>query len=289
MKRLFLSVFAFSLFLSLGFPAFGGNDPLVIGARRTAMGSAYTGITGDFWQLFSNPAGLGGLPGMQAGAAVERRFLMSSLNSGAFGFAMPFKERHAFGVYGATNGFDLYMESRIGLSYATTILEKVNIGARFNYLRTSIQSYGNAGAPVLDFGVITPISKSLSLGASVYNANLASLDKELNEDIPTVLSIGVVYLPSDKVTLVADFEKHINFDLDIRGGAEYRINKTLSARAGFTTNPVSVNMGAGLNFNQLQIDISNSHHADLGYSGQLSLSYNFGSLPSKKTEIESEE
>ncbi len=277
--------FVLLLFLLAAIPFLhAGNDPWLLGGRRVAMGGAGNSNSADLWSLFANPAGMAGLDMMRAGLAVERRFMLASLNAGGFGFGMPFREKHVFGVYAAASGFDLYRENRIGLNYATEILDVVNLGARLNIYNTSIQSYGSAMSPVLDFGITAPVSRQFSAGASVANANLANLSREINEEIPTVLSIGVAYRPSSKVSLVADMVKHVDFPADFRAGLEYKLNSLLSIRSGIATAPVSLNYGFGLKIKNLNLDFGNSHHSDLGYSGHLSIGIDLGNSGAKPAE-----
>ena len=265
-------------FLIFSLQGFAGNESQPTGARKIALGNAYTGVGSDFWALYSNPAGLAGLDQMQAGVHFERRFLLSQLNYGAFGFAAPFKKKHIVAVDGSGYGFASYSEMRAGLTYATTVLERVNLGAKLNYTQTSILQYGSAGTFYLDLGVNTSLTENLNVGFHVFNANRAYIKKEIQEQVPTILSLGVAYNVSDKVLWVADVEKHINYQVAFKTGIEYKFHEKFCARAGMNTYPVSFHAGAGINLKNLQVDIANSYYLDgVGYSPQLSLSYRFGS------------
>lgn len=258
--------------------AWAGNENQPAGARRISLGGAYMGVRGDFWQLWGNPAAIAGVSGMEAGASVERRFLLNKLNFGTVGFVMPFQDKHYAGISMSGFGFSSYTESNVGLTYATTLAGRLSLGAQVNYTRTSIDFYGATGAVVVNAGVNALIAEGLSLGFRVYNANQANIRREAaDEKIPTLLDLGLAYNVSDKVLLVADVQKQVNFPTSFRGGVEYAFLKNFKARLGATTQPTTLNAGVGFSAKSLDIDFSNSFHETLGYTPSLSLNYRFKS------------
>lgn len=254
-----------------------GNENQPAGARRVGLGSAYTAVQGDFWQLFMNPAGMAGLTAPQAGAYFERRFLLNEINYGTAGFAMPFQERHVAGIEFGGFGFASYSESRIGLAYATTILDRFSLGAKFNYTRTAIANYGSASALYIDLGLLAKVTNDLSLGFRVFNANQANLDREIGEQIPTTLDLGLAYHASDRVLILFDMQKQVNYPVSFRGGLEYGVLDFLRIRAGASTAPVTLSAGLGLDYKGFEFDFANTLHEYLGYTPSVSLSYRFNS------------
>lgn len=251
------------------------NENQPSGARRISLGNAYTGVRGDFWSLYANPAGMAGIGNMTVGAFLERRFLLSEMNYGTVGFVTPFKEKHFAGVDFAGFGFGGYSESRIGLAYATTLLDRFSLGAKLNFARTSIETYGAASALFVDIGLNARVMEGFTLGFRVFNANQAELNTEINEKIPTTLDFGLAYQVSDKVMIVGDVQKQVNFAFSFRGGVEYAIMDKLKARIGASTQPVTLNAGIGLALNSLDIDFASSYHEFLGYTPSLSVNFRF--------------
>ncbi len=278
MPVLKLRILLFLLAVGLIVPtlAIAGGENQAAGARRVGLGFAYTGVRGDFWSLFMNPAGIAGIQQMEVGAFVERRFLLNEINYGTIGFVTPFKEgKHFAGLDLGGFGFAGYNESRIGLTYATTLFDRLSLGAKANYTRVSIDNYGSKGALFVDAGLNCILSKHVSLGFRIFNANRAELQKEQDEKIPTTLDVGVAYQVSDKVLIVADIEKQVNFPFSFRGGVEYAPAKFLKARIGASTQPVTVSAGFGLVVKGLNVDFANTLHQYLGYTPSLSLSWKF--------------
>lgn len=285
--RRYHKIFSFcllALLVSLSGNLFAGGENQAAGARRVGLGFAYTGVRGDFWTLFHNPAGIAGIKQMEVGAFVERRFLLNQLNSGTIGFVMPFNgDRHFAGFDVSSFGFGGYSDSKIGLTYAALLLEKLSLGAKVNYVRTSIPDYGTKSSVFVDFGLLASITENISAGFRVYNASQSYISKPLEEKIPTTLDVGIAYQASDKVLVVADVQKQVNFSASFRGGIEYAILDILKARIGASTNPTTLNAGLGLVLkNGLNIDFANTLHQHLGYTPSFSLSWRFRSKSESK-------
>ncbi|MEM6264893.1 MAG: hypothetical protein AAGI38_20445 [Bacteroidota bacterium] len=275
MKQLY-----FLLALLLGFPLqhFAGNDPNpAVGARAISLGYAYTGIRGDFWTIFHNPAGMVGTPGVSVGAYYERRFGLRELTYGSAGAVIPFMGKHYGGIEMGSFGFDAYRESRIALGYATELLDRVAIGVKAHYNNLNIQNYGSTNSIFASIGINTKVTEELHLGFSVYNANRARLQTESGEEnIPTVITAGLAYQPNEKFLIVSDVQKDVDHPVSFRFGTEYKLLPYLAARIGVSTEPLSWNAGLGVNWEDFYFDFAFGFHERLGYSPHVSLSYNFG-------------
>jgi len=258
--------------------SFAGNDPFPVGARTLSLGGAYSGVRGDFWSLFNNPAGISGMSHGEVGVYVERRFMLKELTYGSAGFAMPFKDIHAAGIEVGTFGFDSYRETRIGLNYAATIMDVVSLGAKVNYAILSIEGFGSTSAVYVDVGVNTQVSKTVSLGFSALNVNRAKLvtSGEVEDRIPTVLTAGVAYKPSDKVLLLVDVQKDIAHPVTFMGGVEYEFIDGFMARVGGSAKPRMISGGLGMNLKGIKFDFAATYHQQLGFTPHIGLSYNFG-------------
>lgn len=267
--------------LLLPCPAFAGLDPQPpTGARTISLGNAYVGMRSDFWALFHNPAGISGLGQIEGGAYLTRRFNLKELTYGSAGVVLPFREHHTAGLAFTSFGFEAYQETRLGLTYATTVLDIFSIGAQLNYASINIANYGSSAAFYVDIGVNTMLSDELSLGFSAANVNRARIMTETGEeDIPTLFTAGLAYQPSEKVLLVADVQKDVDHAVSFRGGVEYAIIPALKARLGMSNQPLTWNAGFGLALKNLDIDFAFGYHEQLRYSPHISLHYRFGGNP----------
>ncbi len=259
------------------FPLFlhAGVDPApASGARAISLGRAYVGLGSDFWSLYHNPAGIAGIGQMQVGAFFEQRFFLKELTYGGAGFVAPFGEQQAIGVSLSSFGFSAYRENQASVAYGIRLFDKVSFGASFHFANIAITDYGNGNAFFANVGLRYELSSTLSLGVSAYNVNRARLRTQTGEDyIPTQLTAGIAYYPTDKVLIVVDVQKDIDHPISFRGGIEYALLPALKIRTGVSTEPLTYNIGLGLEYQRLQLDIAFGVHEQLGLSPFLSLAY----------------
>lgn len=267
----------FAVFICLHSGAQAGIDPPPgIGARSVGLGYAYTAVGSNFWSLFHNPAGIAGTSAIETGVYVERRFNLSELTYGHAGIVFPFGGKQAIGAELGSYGFDTYRENRAALSYGVMLLERISLGAKINYANIIIAGLGSTNALVATVGGQVHINKTLSLGFTGYNVNRAGIQSlGGTDDIPTLLTAGVMYRPNEKVMIVADVQKDIDHPVSWRGGIEYAFVPSLYARLGMSTEPLSVNAGLGLLYRNLSVDAAFGFHERLGYTPHISLSYRF--------------
>ncbi len=203
----------------------------------------------------------------------ERKFLLKELSYNAAGITIPTKSG-VFGFSANYYGFDLYNEKKIGLAYSRLFTEKLAAGIQFDYLGTSISEYGNASAFTFEAGLMMKINEKISAGVHVFNPVRINVGFA-EEKIPTSISLGLSYMPGDKVLLAAETKKNIDDPAQLCLGVEYQVIDALHLRVGIETNPSVYSFGIGINIKQLKIDAGTSYHLVLGASPQLSISYLF--------------
>ncbi len=94
------------------------------------------------------------------------------------------------------------------------------------------------------------------------------------EDLPTILSIGLVYQASEKLLLMGEVQKDIDFKANIKAGIEYHIFESFRLRAGIGSVPSTMSFGLGYQWkNGLQINLASNYHQTLGFSPAFGLQY----------------
>ena len=262
------------IFILVGWNAAAQNGALsAVGARGIAMGQ--TGVTfRDVNSLFGNQAGLAHLEQFAGLAFAERRFLLEEIQSFSFGAAYPTRSG-TFGLALNYFGFEAYNEQRIGLAYGRKLFERFSIGAQFLLLNTRIPDYGSKAALTFELGVLAELIPQLNIGVHVYSPARVSITEDAY--LPTVLRIGLNYLPSDNLSLMAEVEKDIDYAARTKVGVEYKIAPPLALRLGVATRPTSLSFGLGyLLSNGLSLDIASSYHQVLGFTPAAGVSYGLG-------------
>ncbi|MEM7659763.1 MAG: hypothetical protein AAF399_26860 [Bacteroidota bacterium] len=284
MKRFFITRIAHSLLGMLGamlcwLPCYGQGTQAVQGGGARAAGLAYahTAVEGDAWSGVYNPASLPGGEGLQVGLYLEQRFLLSELSLGQAVASFPVFEDQAIGVEVASFGFSEYRENFAGLSYGITFLDKISVGAKLAYTTVQIPTYGSTGALMVQIGSRVQLNPELSLGVSAFNVARARWEVQgREENLPTSISAGLAYQPSQKVLLVADVHKTELLPISFRGGIEYHLHRLLCLRVGVITEPLGFHGGLGLKLQQWTLDLAASYTDLGGYSPHLSLTYRMG-------------
>lgn len=264
---------------------FASNENSPIGGRSAALANSSVTLN-DFWSVHNNQAGLAFFDHIAFGFYYENRYMVKELGLRAGAFVVPTKS----GVFGLNYnyfGYTKYNEQKIGLAYARKFGEYFSIGLQLDYLSTRIaEDYGNKNTFTFELGIRTKLSESFVIAAHIYNPIGVKIEDEYNERIPTIFKLGLSYKLSDKLLLAIETEKDLVYKPLIRGGIEYEIVEQAIVRFGYSTLPSTTgsqnfsisslySFGFGLNLNKLKIDFSSTIHQTLGWSPQVSVSYNF--------------
>ncbi|MDQ7052138.1 MAG: PorV/PorQ family protein [candidate division KSB1 bacterium] len=239
-------------------------------ARATAMGGAFTAITGDLASMHWNPAGLSYITGIEATFLHSPWLAEMDFNYFAFAFEIP-----GMGVMGAsitslTSPDDLVRtvqqpegtgelfsasDLAISLSFARQLTDHFAIGGSVRYVRQNIW-HSSANGIAADIGAlfITPF-RGIRLGASIinYGSNMRMDGRDLRFSYdPDPDNQGNV----EFVNALLETES-FPMPLVFRVGISGELYKTESVRLSFgldalhpNDNSESINGGAELAFNE---------------------------------------
>ena len=238
--------------------------------KSAGMGQV-NAISQDVYSLFGNQAGLAFVPEFSAMAAAERRFMLPELQTVAAGAVLPTRSG-TFGLSVLSFGFETFRQQKIGLAYARLLGKNFALGAQFDYLQTRIDEYGSKGALTFEAGMQAVISKKVILGTHLVSPVPVEWTEE--ERLPTIVRMGLAWMPSDKALVALEFEKDIDFPLRFKGGFEYEIAGPVTLRSGFGINPATFHAGIGIRISEkLQADVAGSYHQVLGFSPAAAVRY----------------
>jgi hypothetical protein len=249
------------------------------------LGNASATFSNEVWAVANNPAGLGLLTRPTAGAHLENRYLIASLNVAAAAVALPLgvvepaaagqPARASRGVLGAEAqrfGGALYNEVRLGAAYGYR-LGAVSIGGRLDLLQVSFQDLGSRRTVAASLGgQADVVPERLTFGVYLYNLNQTKLANYQDERVPTVLRAGLAYRPSKQVLLLAETEKDIEYDAGLKAGLEYLPLPAVAIRAGYASLSHQTTGGVGVRAGSFQFDYAAGWHSALGLSQFLSVS-----------------
>lgn len=254
--------------------SFGGNDNVHFGGRSAGLGHSSVTLY-DVWSTHHNQAGLGWLDKQEAGIFFQNRFLVKEMSYMGFAYAHPIKSG-TFGVSFSNFGYSQYGESKFGVAYGMKLSDRITTGVQVNYHNTRIgNNYGSNSAVTGEIGLQAKLNSNLSLGFHIFNPTRTKLDDFNDERIPTTMRFGLNYSFSEKVFVTAEVEKDIDYGAIFKGGIEYKANDKIYLRTGIGSNPGLVTFGAGVYLENFKIDIATGHHQVLGFTPEISLSYQF--------------
>jgi hypothetical protein len=244
------------------------------GARAAALGNASVTLP-DLWALGNNVAGIASLEQAQVGAYVENRFGVRAFSTVALQAVYPTTKYGNYGLSMSRFGDELFSQQHIGLGIGHK-LGQFSIGAKADVWQVAAEGYGSRKAVALSVGGQAEIVPGLYFGANAYNVNQAKLAAFDDERLPTIMKAGLGYRPYQKLLLLAETEKHIDFSADFKAGIEYQLlPEKVAVRSGFSTLTNRATFGLGFRARHLLADYAFGSTTLLGQSHHLSLSYTF--------------
>lgn len=246
-----------------GFSTAGGANFLGLARAGTALSGTES--------IYLNQAGITGVHNLAFDLSVERRYNLEELTQISLAAIKTFKSG-TFGIMASNFGFSAYNEQKIGLAYGRKLAKNISLGGQLDMLRYNIDQVGSSNVFSFEIGMLTHISEQLTLGAHIFSpvhVKINDIDK-----IATRFRLGLKYIPSKKIFILADADKTVEKGLEIKIGVGYNPIKVLSLMTGFNTLQSSWHFGALLNIDdtyRIKTAIGSSHV--LGNSPAISLQY----------------
>tara|TARA_B110000037_G_scaffold132781_1_gene150696 strand:+ start:929 stop:1768 length:840 start_codon:yes stop_codon:yes gene_type:complete len=265
-------LYSFIFTICISTLSFAGGENLVAGANHAGMGGTNAAAQNVF-SAHNNPAGMGFVKKISFGLYTDLPYLVKGVNNFNLSSVIPVQKVGAFGVDINYKGFSAYNETSAGISYARQFADIVSVGIKFDYLRLAIADNGSKNLFAFGVGLQYQPFKVFRIGASVYNPISMKLDAAYNEKVATTFTIGLAYLPSNKLSILVDAEKELDENIRLKAGIEYNPLKPLFLRIGAATNPTLITFGLGTEFKNFKLDASASWHLALGITPQISLVY----------------
>jgi hypothetical protein len=240
-------------------------------ARASALGHATTALASASG-VHANPASPSAHAARVATLFARQSFGIAELRYAAAHLTEPFSWGALSGG-ASTFGFDAYREVHLSAGAARGFRlgtsRRVHVGLTARYYHTAIEGFESAGALGLHAGLLVRVLPTLDFGVHATNLNAPSLTD--GEPLPQTLAAGLSYGAGDRLRVVVDAFKDIDFPLALRGGIEVHPVPVLALRTGVAAEPTRFTAGAGVLLGRLQADVAAEQHQDLGWSPSASL------------------
>ena len=264
------------LVLGLASPGHAVFDDLELSPRARALGGSYASLSSDAYAIFYNPAGLVSLEGMDLRGTYYQPFNLGFARTNAVAFAMPLSK---WGTFAAGycdfrveyEGTVLSVERTFTAGHAFTLMEDISSSLSFGYAinfynldygppSVSGVDLGSQWSMGLDVGFLARLRERTTAGVFAKNLNNPTVGEPDEEDLPQRVAGGIAYRPYDGVITTAEVGKELGKETQLHGGVEFRIVEPLSMRFGVQTKPNLFDVGVGLEWRQVQVDIAYTHH-----------------------------
>lgn len=256
-----------------------------IGARATAMGSAFVSVADDASAIYWNPAGVARIYKNVVNVNHSAWLADISFTQAAYVFHVGFLP----GTF-AVNARSLYMDAQpvrtvfrpdgegrsfdagdiaFGVTYARSLTDKFSAGISANYVQSTLASY-QASAYTFDFGTLYDTGyRSLRIGMSIQNLGSDMKFIEDTVKMPSVFRVGMsMSLYEDathRVLSSAEFSHPPDNNERANWGVEYGFKEFFFLRGGYLFKYDLERFSAGMGF---KVPSSLNSEATVDYSYQ---------------------
>ncbi len=279
---------------------------LGVGARPSAMGETFAGVTGDVNSVYWNPAGLAGLErgelsmthalwlqGITYSNIVYGQRAFGGTIGAAFNILTTGDIQEADNT-GLRLSDNYNMSDTMGIVSYARGWNNLSLGANLKYISSRIQTE-NAQSYAADIGALysgfRPWGRKLGVGLSVQNLGTKAKYVSEANSLPVIVRAGGS-LDLFKGLLVASDLNYIEKVINIHIGAEYTRAfgpLTVALRAGYKDDTVKelgalsgLTAGMGIKLSDWQFDYAWNSFTDLGITHRISMGYKFGGLNAEK-------
>jgi hypothetical protein len=255
-------------------PCHAGTNVFPHGSRAAALG--YMGVVNtDIFATYNNQAALGFFSSPQAAVHYENKYFTEALNLSAAAFAMPVPAAGVLGVDLCSFGYARYRETRMGVAWGKQLSTRTAVGAQLCYHLVQVAEYGATSALTAELGLLAEPIENLWVGAHVFNFTSSRyFSNSYHERLPVIFDVGMGYRLAQHASLLVGAKIESGQAAQAKAGVEVVVFKTLALRLGVLVKPVELFAGFGYTYHRLHIDMAFSRHETLGYTPQISLSYN---------------
>jgi hypothetical protein len=256
-------------------PVFCQSDPMTQsqGARSQGMGNLKLNLP-DSWSIFNNVGVMDRVDQSQISAGYDNRYGLKDLNtlsiSGAF--------KYEFGTIGAgisRFGGDLFNQHLLGLGFSNT-LGITSLGAKIEWFQTQIEGFGTGNSLMFSFGGLAELGPKTRFGANFSNINRARIGKNTSQKQPTLIQMGITYLPAKQISIHSELEKEVDTKPIFKVGLEYMPASWALFRTGISSHPARASFGLGFRKEKFGFDYAYGQNSALGRTQHLSLILQLG-------------
>ena len=262
-------IFCFWLMFSIHTSAQIDLSTQAFGAKSQGLGTTKL-YHRDAWSLANNVGALDRITDSEIGIAVDQRFGIQELSTVALSGVFISQKGRSIGIGIARYGGELFNQHRLELGLGTT-RGIVSFGLKAGWFQTHIEGFGTGNAFQFSLGGLAELGPKFFFGTQLSNVNQAKISKYSSERLPTLLQMGITYLPSENLEIHTELEKELDQSPIFKFGLQYSLEKWIFLRTGIHSYPTALNFGLGLQKKNYGLDYAYGQNTALGSTHHLSL------------------
>lgn len=261
-------------FLLSATPSFAQTDFSESDSYSLSVGGASVTLETPF-AAFYNQAGLAGLQKISAAVYYQQLYLTNDFTEMSGVVCLPLKTG-TFALSVWQTGMTGYHENRFGLAFAKKLGPQLSSGLQFSYYMMDFPENGTTrGTFLFEMGARYEFPGKQTLGIHLFNPFGAGVQSNFNQrSLPVALKVGAGFPLGGKLKTYLGTSGDLEGNYKLHGGFDYQPHEHFSLRGGLSGKPVRYAAGVGYRWNFLQTDLAVIHHAVLGYSPSVSLTFN---------------
>ncbi len=198
-------------------------------------------VTSGANALFTNFSATAGAQSSLFHLSTARRFNLSELSSYSAGAAVPLSQNGVIGFELSTYGFELFQDRFVAVKYAHRLSENFAISGSLGFDILDLGDFGQKSTLSYQIGISSIIVEGLRFGFTT--SNIDGPDIEAETRLVSDIRVGFAYEVSDKVELLAELDKPLADELNVKVGIDYKLHQKLSIRSGYNTSPGQTSFG----------------------------------------------
>lgn len=257
------------LMLSLPVLLFCQSAPKLLGASTSALANTDVMAT-DSWAIDGNPSGIANEP-LSVGISVDNRFCESAMSVKGISTIIPWGITR-IGLLYTHFGESTLSEQHMGLAFGR-VFRKVQVGlsAHLYSRQSSEPAVPGSHAVAFSVGVLLPLNDAIHVGIATDNPIAMYWSGHNHELLRQRITIGIKWkMKSDWSSYLA-VEKLTDWPLNIKIALDYSPIKSMSLKAGYSSEPSTLHLGTSLSWNQFSFIISSLYQTTTGISPQITL------------------
>jgi len=167
-------------------------------------------------------------------------------------------------------GDEAYREQSVALHCERAIQPGLDGSIGLSWHRLTIDGLPTGNAVELDLQARKQVGDDVRFAMAWRNPLRARLSN-YEDRLPESLTLGAAFSPDRATTLVLDVEQEAGWPIDVRGGIEMQVLKSLLVRAGTRFDPVEYGAGFTVRQSKLRFHYALNWHRDLGATHALGL------------------